>query len=288
MENANRYLILLLLLSTSAWAAFDWQGHRGARGLYPENSIGAMKAALKYPITTLELDVVVSADGEVVVSHEPWMSSEICLDPKGKPVKDKAVNLYKLTYSEIQKYDCGSKKHPRFPQQKNVTTEKPLLRTLLQESEKAISEAKLRIDYNIEIKSTVEDEREEFQPPVAEFSDKVIREIAAVIDMNRVTVQSFDWRVLKYIKLNHPNVKTVALIEESYRPEQVIKKLGFKPTVFSPDYKLLKADHVKFFHSQGVKVIPWTVNEVSDMLKVKALGVDGIITDYPDRIHQVK
>lgn len=288
MENVYRYLISLLLFSSSAWSAFDWQGHRGARGLYPENSIGAMKEALKYPITTLELDVVVSADGEVVVSHEPWMSAEICLDPKGKPVKEKTVNLYKLTYSEIQKYDCGSKKHPRFPLQKNVKTEKPLLRTLLRESEKAIADAKLKIDYNIEIKSTPEDEREGFQPSVAEFSDKVIREIAAVVDMSRVTVQSFDWRVLKYIKLNHPNVKTVALIEESYRPEQIFKMLGFKPTVFSPDYKLLKADHVKYFQSQGVKVIPWTVNDVADMVKVKALGVDGIITDYPDRIGQVK
>src|SRR5690606_7442726 len=101
----------LCLVSLSAFAAFDWQGHRGARGLYPENSIGAMHEDLKYPVTTLELDVVVSSDGEVIVSHEPWMSAEICQDAKGKAVKDKAVNLYKLTAAQIATYDCGSKVH---------------------------------------------------------------------------------------------------------------------------------------------------------------------------------
>jgi glycerophosphoryl diester phosphodiesterase len=288
MKHIHRYLVTAVLFSSTTWAAFDWQGHRGARGLYPENSIGAMKEALQYPITTRELDVVVSGDGEVVVSHEPWMSAEICLDTKGRPVKEKAVNLYKLTVAQIQAYDCGTKVHPRFSQQKKIKTTKPMLRTLLQESEKEIAAKKLNINYNIEIKSTLEDEKEGFQPNVAEFSDKVIREIAAVIAPERFSVQSFDWRVLQYIKINHPNIKTVALIEDAFKPADVLKKLGFTPTVFSPDFKLLTKEHVKFFQSRGIKVIPWTINEVNDMKKVIALGVDGIITDYPDRIGQAK
>ena len=156
----NLILLASILVSYSAFA-FDWQGHRGARGLYPENTIGAMREALSYPlITTLEFDVVISKDGQVIVSHEPWMSEEICLDPKGEPVKDKAVNLYKLTAKEIAEYDCGSKPHPRFPHQKKVKTHKPLLKDLLSD----INKTHPKIAFDIEIKSTVEDEKNGFQP----------------------------------------------------------------------------------------------------------------------------
>lgn len=112
---------LLILISCCLFttaAAFDWQGHRGARGLYPENTINGMKEAMRFPITTLELDVVISKDNAVVVSHEPWMNEEFCLDSKGQTVKDREVNFYTLTYEEIKTYDCGTKLHPRFPQQK--------------------------------------------------------------------------------------------------------------------------------------------------------------------------
>jgi len=277
-----------VLVSFSA-VAMDWQGHRGARGLYPENTIGAMKEALKYPeVTTLELDVVISKDGEVVVSHEPWMGAEICLDLNSKPVKERSINMYKLTYDEIAKYDCGSKAHPRFPEQKKVRESKPLLRTLLQETEQLVQASGRKIEYNIEIKSTEEDERDGFQPGVIEFSDKVVKVIADTVGNRRASIQSFDWRVLKYLHKAYPAYKTVALIEETYRPAAVLKKLGFKPTVFSPYFKNLTAEHVKFFRQKGVLVVPWTVNEVADMKSVVRLGVDGIITDYPNRIPQAK
>ena len=204
-----------VLVSFSA-VAMDWQGHRGARGLYPENTIGAMKEALKYPeVTTLELDVVISKDGEVVVSHEPWMGAEICLDLNSKPVKERSINMYKLTYDEIAKYDCGSKAHPRFPEQKKVRESKPLLRTLLQETEQLVQASGRKIEYNIEIKSTEEDERDGFQPGVIEFSDKVVKVIADTVGNRRASIQSFDWRVLKYLHKAYPAYKTVALIEET-------------------------------------------------------------------------
>lgn len=277
---------VLVLFSFSSFA-MDWQGHRGARGLYPENTIGAMREALKYPeVTTLELDVVISKDGEVVVSHEPWMGEEICLNLKGKPVKERAINLYKLTYKEIAQYDCGSKVHPRFPEQKKVKETKPLLRTLLQETEQMIQASGRKIEYNIEIKSTIEDERKGFQPKVASFTDKVIKVINEVVGPRRSYIQSFDWRVLEYLHKAYPDYKTVALIEETFEPEAALKKLSFKPTVFSPYFKNLTAEHVKYFRSQGIMVVPWTVNEVTDMKSVLQLGVDGIITDYPNRIPQ--
>ena len=278
----------LLAIGPFSVSAIDWQGHRGARGLSPENTTEAMLEALKYPITTLELDVVIAKDNVVMVSHEPWMSSEICLDLKGNSVKEKAINLYKLTSDDIVKYDCGSKKHDRFPQQKKMKTFKPRLEKLLSETEKVILQKNLQINYNIEIKSTPEDERDGFQPDVAKFTDLVIATIIRKVDPSRVTIQSFDWRVLKYLHKAYPTWKTVALIEESFTPEKVLKNLGFTPTVFSPYFKELSAEKIKFFQKKGVQVIPWTVNEVSDMEKMLKMGVDGIITDYPDRITKVK
>lgn len=275
-----------LLFPLSAWA-LDWQGHRGARGLYPENTIGAMMEAMKYPaVTTLELDVVVSKDGQVVVSHEPWMADEICLDPQGKPVSGKSVNLYRLDHAAIAQYDCGSKPHPRFPLQKKIKEHKPTLKALLAETEAAMKRTGKSLGYNIEIKSTVEDERDGFQPQVTEFTDKVLAVIRAQLPLTRVHIQSFDWRVLRYLHQKYPAVQTVALIEESYEPQAALKALGFHPTVFSPYFKNLTAQHVKHFQGLGIKVIPWTVNEVAEMRQVRALGVDGIITDYPDRIAQ--
>lgn len=279
-------LLLAILFVTNAFA-LDWQGHRGARGLYPENTIGAMEEALKYPVTTLELDVVVSKDMIVVVSHEPWMGEEICLDPSGKEVKEKQHNMFKLTYAEIQKFDCGSKKHPRFSEQKKVSVGKPTLEKLIEVTEVTLKNLNRQdTSYNIEIKSTPEDEKQGFQPDVKSFSDLVIKTIRAKLPDSRYTIQSFDWRVLQYIHEAYPEVRLVALLEEEMKPADVLKKLGFKPYVFSPYFKLLSKDVVQFFHAEGIKVIPWTLNEVGDMKEMMEIGVDGIITDYPNRIQE--
>jgi glycerophosphoryl diester phosphodiesterase len=169
-----------------------------------------------------------------------------------------------------------------------MKTSKPRLEKLLSETEKVILQKNLQINYNIEIKSTLEDERDGFQPDVAKFTDLVIATIIRKVDPSRVTIQSFDWRVLKYLQKAYPTWKTVALIEESFNPEKVLKDLGFTPTVFSPYFKELTVEKIKFFQNKGVLVIPWTVNEISDMEKMLKMGVDGIITDYPDRITKVK
>jgi len=278
------FFLYLLLLSHDSFS-FDWQGHRGARGLYPENSLEGMKEALKYPITTLEFDVIVSKDNQVLLSHEPWLGEEACLDLNRKEVKEKAVNLYKLTYAEIKKFDCGSKLHPRFPQQKKVATFKPLLSEVLKTIERDYKERK--IFYNIEIKSTAEDEKEGFQPKVDQFTDLVVKDIKKYLSVDRFSVQSFDFRVLSYLHKTYPEVQTVALVEVDLSQDEMLKELGFTPTVYSPYFKFLTKSKVEAWQKKGVKVIPWTVNEVSDLREVKALGVDGIITDFPDRIGQV-
>src|SRR5688500_18409587 len=106
-------LLFLLLISCHFVLAFDWQGHRGDRGLYTENTIGSMHEALKYAVTTLELDVVISKDHKVVVSHDPWLEPKIC-------VTKKPLSIYQLNYDQIMKIDCGSKPHPDFPEQQKV------------------------------------------------------------------------------------------------------------------------------------------------------------------------
>jgi glycerophosphoryl diester phosphodiesterase len=274
-------IIFYFLISFTAFADFDWQGHRGARGLYPENTINAMKEASKFPVTTLEMDVVISKDEKVVVSHEPWMSEETCLTPKGNPVKDREVNLFELNHEVIKTYDCGTKVHPRFPQQKKIREFKPLLSDLISAMEPS------KYNYNIEIKSTPEDEKAGFQPEYKKFSNLVVAEITKLLPLNRFTIQSFDWRVLKYVHQTFPQIRLVALRETKYTPKQVLKDLDFFPTVFSPDWTLLTKKDVKFFQSKKIKVIPWTVNKVEDMKKLIYMGVDGIITDYPNLIIEI-
>lgn len=281
-------VLLATVFSFSAHSVVDWQGHRGARGLYPENTIGAMEEALKYPVTTLELDVVVSKDLKVVVSHEPWMNEDICLDSQGKKVRNKDFNLYKMTYEEIQKFDCGSLPYPRFPQQKKIKEGKPTIDKLIEVTEVTLKRLnRENVQYNIEIKSTPEDEKDGFQPDVATFSDLVIKTIQEKLPASKFTIQSFDWRILQYINKTYPEVRLVALKEDNVNPEKDLKLLGFKPYVYSPYFKELKKKHVDAFHNQGIKVIPWTVNSVQDMEEMLDMNVDGIITDYPNLITEV-
>lgn len=268
--------------------AFDWQGHRGARGLYPENTIGAMEEALKFPVNTLELDVVISKDHKVVVSHEPWMNPDICSRDNHR-ARGKSDNLYKMNYEEIQKWDCGSSGNKAFPRQLKVSVGKPLLSRLIQETDRKLKALnRLEVVYNVEIKSSVEAEKTGHQPPYEKFTKLVINELQKYLPTNRFTVQSFDWRVLKYIKKNWPQVAVVALKGKDYTAEEVLKELGFNPEVFSPYYKLLTKEHVERFHALNIKVIPWTVNSLEDMRRMISLGVDGIITDYPNLIHEIQ
>lgn len=279
--------LALFLFVTPVFAAFDWEGHRGSRGLMPENTIEAMYEALRYPVTTLEFDVVISKDKKVVVSHEPWMNPVICKHPEGKEYKEKEINLYKMDYSEILRFDCGSLPHPRFPDQKKMSVGKPKLATLLEDIEKVLKKENRKVLYNIELKSDAADEKLGFQPPVAEFSDLVVAEIRSFLKDDRYVLQSFDVRILKYLHGKYPEITLSYLVEEKVGPDQVKKKLGFVPQIFSPDFTLLSYDEVPQYHAQGMRIIPWTVNTKEDMKRLIGMGVDGIITDYPNLIPEV-
>lgn len=273
---------------------FDLQGHRGARGLKPENSIAAFIAALDYGVTTIELDLAVTKDKQLIVSHEPWMSSEICLKPDGTFIEKTQelthYNIYQLTYPEIKLFDCGSKGNAKFPEQDRMPACKPLLREVIVSVEDHIKSYTLyEVDYNIEIKSLPIGDHK-FHPAPEEFSDLVYQMIDQYLPWERVVIQSFDFRVLKYFNKKYPHVRLAALVEKKPNAAEAraeLDKLGFKPSVYSPDMILLDTETIQVMHQKKIRVIPWTVNEAEDMKRLKSLGVDGIITDYPNRAAEI-
>ena len=270
------------------YPSFDLQGHRGARGMFPENTLPAFMAALQQGVTTIELDVVITADKQVLVSHEPYLSPEICLGLEGEEIKnEKQYNLYKMMYVDVAACDCGSKMHERFPEQVKVKINKPLLRDVIVQVEDFIkNKTKYEVDYNIEIKS-VKGEEGISQPDVNVFSDLVIQLIDEYLPLDRVVIQSFDFRVLQYIKKKYPQVRLALLIENKLSWEENIKQLGFTPEIYSPYYQLLTEERIKAIKQTRMRVIPWTVNDASEMLKLKTWGVDGLITDYPNRAKEL-
>ena len=269
---------------------YEIQGHRGCRGLMPENSIPAFLKALDLGVHTLEMDVVISGDGQVVVSHEPYFHADYCTKPDGTPVlKSDKINLYKLSYEQIKKYDIGARGNEAFAEQQKISTYKPLLSEVIEEVERYLMTKKLPpCKYNIEIKSE-QTEYDVSQPKPAEFSELVNAVLVQQkIEPRRVVLQSFDFEVLKYWHAQITNkrflpVKLSALVSNMKGVEANLKSLGFVPAIYSPYYRLLNQRAVEQLHQRGIKVIPWTVNTRDEMKQIKALGTDGLITDYPDR-----
>ncbi|UII33558.1 glycerophosphodiester phosphodiesterase [Fulvivirga ulvae] len=282
------FAVLIMAPFISNAQKVDIQGHRGARGMMPENTIPAFKYALDQGVTTLELDVVITKDKKVVVSHEPWMSPEICLTPDNAEFKDdKKYNIYNMTYEEVKAFDCGYLNSTRFPQQQKLHVSKPLLSDVIKEVEKHIkSYTQYEVDYNIEIKSTRDGDGKS-HPEVQEFSDLVYKTIDQYLPMSRIVIQSFDFRVLQYWHEKYPQVRLAALVENTRSIETNVANIGFKPHIYSPYYKLLTKNKVKELHDMGIKVIPWTVNEAKEMKQLIEWGVDGIITDYPNIANQL-
>lgn len=276
--------LLVLPMTIHAQFSYDLQGHRGSRGLMPENTIPAMIKALDLGATTLELDLAITKDGDVILSHEPYMNPVICFDPEGKeiPMADKSHNIFELTYQEILAYDCGSKFHAGFPDQVKFYATKPKLEDFFTVVEKYVQDNRLPLPYyNIEIKSSAEGDGI-YHPGVEDFSDAVIKIIEKHVGWDRVNIQSFDFRVLKYIHAKNQEIPLAVLITDAVNFESHLNELGFQPSIYSPYFTGLTAEIVKTLHSKGMKVIPWTVNSTKQMEDLLDMGVDGIITDYPN------
>ncbi len=264
----------------------DLQGHRGARGLLPENSIAGFIKALELGMTTLEMDVVVSQDSQLVVSHEPWMSHHICSHPDGTPVtepEEAGLRLFQMTYTEIQTFDCGQRGNPRFPTQTPQPMHKPLLRTVIDTVEATLSARNLPlVGYNIETKSRPSGDHTDHPGPEA-FAALLYHALQEADMLERVIVQSFDVRTLQAMRWLDDGVPLALLIGEAGVLEDQLAALGFVPEIYSPYHALVDADLVAAVRTKGMRLIPWTVNEPEAMERLHTLGVDGLITDYPDR-----
>jgi glycerophosphoryl diester phosphodiesterase len=266
---------------------FDKQGHRGCRGLMPENTIPAMIDALGMGVTTLEMDVVITKDKKVVLSHEPFFNHEISTKPDGSLVTEKeerGLNIFQMTYEEVKKYDVGLKPHPRFPQQKKIAAYKPLLSDLLDSVQLYMTMAKRPFPYfNIETKCMPATDGI-YHPKPEEFIELLMTVIREKEMEDHVIIQSFDFRTLQYLHKKYPHIKTAILIEDYDKRsiEKQIETLGFQPTIYSPHYSLVTDALLKYCHERNIKVIPWTVNIKEEIDRLKKIGVEGIISDYPN------
>lgn len=268
-------------------SSFDKEGHRGCRGLMPENTVVAMKRAVDLKVTTLEMDAVITRDGQVVLSHEPFFNHEITTKPDGGLVKEdeeKSLNVYEMTYAQVKAFDVGLKPHPRFPQQQKLAAVKPLLRDVI-DTIKAHCKAKGAAfpQWNIETKTQPETDGV-FHPDPAAFVETLMNVIRQKGIEQSVIIQSFDFRTLRYLHKHYPQMRTAMLVEDDdKRPlDELLAALGFTPTIFSPAQELVNKELVDRCHQKGIHVIPWTVNGVDEMKKLVALGVDGMISDYPN------
>lgn len=272
---------------------FDKQGHRGSRGLLPENTIAAMKKALDLGVTTLEMDAVITKEGEVILSHEPFFNHDITMKPDGAFVKEeeeKSLNIYGMTYDQVRQFDVGIKPHPRFPQQQKVAAVKPRLRDVIDSVRQYSQEKNIPFpQWNIETKSQPATDNS-YHPAPGEFVEKLVAVIREKDIEAQTIIQSFDFRTLQYLHQHYPSFRTAMLIEDYDKRtlDEQLSALGFTPTIYSPHASLVSSELVKHCHKKGMKVIPWTVNEREEMEKLIALGVDGIITDYPDLFARVK
>ncbi|MDE3247495.1 MAG: glycerophosphodiester phosphodiesterase [Bacteroidota bacterium] len=268
--------------------AFDAEAHRGGRGLMPENTIPAMLHALGLPaVTTLEMDAVITKDQQVLVSHEPFFNHDISTKPDGSFITEKEerdYNIYRMTYAETQQFDVGSKPHPRFLQQQKMAVHKPLLGELIDSVEaKTKTTGRPPVFYNIETKSNPATDNV-FHPGPELFVDLLMKVIMERKIKERVIIQSFDPRTLQIIHRRYPSVKTSLLIEgfDKRGIAAQLQQLGFVPTVYSPAHELVTPELIQACHAQNIKIVPWTVNTRERIQGLKTMGVDGVISDYPN------
>jgi glycerophosphoryl diester phosphodiesterase len=274
------------LKNTAMLPAFDKQGHRGARGLSPENTIPSMYKAIDLGVNTIEVDVVITSDEKVLISHEAYFNHLITTKVDGSAVtanEEKGLNIYKMTFAETQQFDVGLKPYPAFARQEKIAVTKPLLGDLIDSVEAYTRRTgKPAIRYNIEVKSAPAND-DVFHPVPTKFIDLVMQVVKDKKIAGRMNIQSFDYRPLRVVHTRYPGIRIALLVGNADRTvAEHITELGFTPEVYSPHYALVNPALVQQCRDMKMKLIPWTVNDKTTIERLKGLGVDGIITDYPD------
>lgn len=268
----------------------DIQGHRGARGLMPENSIPGFLKALELGVVTLEMDIAITKDLKVVVNHDPYFASDYALKGDSAIPKDKERGfsnaIYKMNYADVLKYDIGSKGNSSFPLQVKMKVSPPQLADVFDACENYARKNNRPLPYyNLEIKSLKAFDNV-YYPPVEQYVQLVMNEVQNKKLSNRVIIQSFDTRALKFMKEKYPQVKLAYNIYSDKKINLIewLPNLGFTPTIISPNFQIVDEKLITDCKDKNIKVIPYTVNEVEDMKRLKSMGISGFMTDYPDRV----
>ncbi len=301
-------LALLATLAVLPVNAFDLQGHRGARGLAPENTLPAFRKALEIGVDTIECDMAITKDDVVVIYHDLWLNPDITRGPDGNWLEGKGPAIRNLTYEELQKYDVGrvkpgTKYAKDFPHQQPVDgTRIPRLSDLF-DLVKQSGNAKVGFDCETKLSPL---EPDATLPPEA-FARRVAAEIRKHGMAARTMVQSFDWRTLQVIQKEAPEIRTMYLSSpRTLKPEAEGKPspwlAGFAPEshggtvpkavkaaggkIWAPNQTYLTPELLAEARALGIVVIPWTVNDPAMMVKLLDMGVDGIISDRPDLVKE--
>jgi glycerophosphoryl diester phosphodiesterase len=311
MKTLKAVVVAGCLLFPIEVLAFDLQGHRGARGLAPENTLPAFATALSLGVTTLELDAGITKDGVVVIFHDSALNPDITRGKDGKWLEERGPTIYSLTFTELQGYDVGRLKPNtgyarNFPDQKAADgTRIPRLADLF---------ALVRRSGNGEVRFNIETKLSPLKPdetPDPEGFVKALIELIRKEGMeSRVSIQSFDWRTLQAVKKIAPEIPTVCLTAQQrfldnigadtsagsawtagyrYRDYGSVPKMvkAAGGGIWSPYFGDLTEANLKEAHDLGLKVIVWTVNDPIRIKKMLDLGVDGLISDRPDLVRRV-
>lgn len=295
--------VVLGALACTAAQAFDLQGHRGARGLAPENTLAAFERALAIGVTTLEMDAAVTKDGVVVVSHDPALNPAITRDATGRWLDARGATIHDLTLAQVQGYDVGridpaSAYARQFPDQVARDGERMPTLAAVFAKVKALGADKVRFDIETKIDPTRAQETLAPEP----FVKALLAAVAAAGMTDRVMIQSFDWRTLEIVQRLAPGMPTVYLTARGSRFDtladgtwtggrllkdhagvpQMVKAAG--GSIWAPNYRDIGERDIADAHALGVQVIVWTVNDTADAERLIGWGVDGLISDRPDRM----
>ena len=302
---------LLVFAFTASAGAFDLEGHRGARGLRPENTLAAFSFALASGVTTIETDLAVTKDGVLVISHDPYLNPDVVRTPDGRWLGAKGPPIHSLTLAELQRYDIGrlnpaSAYARSFPEQRAEDGERfPTLEQLFA----LVKAASRPVRLNLETKIAPDGS---FATVDAEtFAALTVEAIRKAGLASETTIQSFDWRTLVAARKLAPEIATACLTIESGSNDTVQRRAdapspwlagldlrtvdGSLPRLvkaagcrtWSPFWRDVTEAAVVESHALGLAVLPWTVDDPRDMARLIDLGVDGLITDYPDRARRV-
>lgn len=277
--------------NVSRYPSFFKIGHRGTRGMMPENTIPAMQKAISYGVNTIEFDVHVTKDGKVIVYHDDSFDPNYTLMPNGAEIDPKARDkylFYQMDYADIKPFIIGTKKYPAFPQQQKLATYTPLLSELVDSVEHYTEASNLpQVYYLLEIKSDAKTDGVN-QPAPEVFVKKLMDVLQTKKLGKRLIIQSFDKRPLKVMHQKYPAVATGFLTGDSKVSfEQNLAGLGYTPQFYNPHYGMVNQQLVKQCHDKQMLICPWTVNETAEMKRLTELKVDGIITDYPNYLSEL-